>query len=154
MAKPPRKTNRLRMGTLPPRYSFVLNPHVRERFTKCPRCDASTRIRKLALVVHLEHPGGPRLVLLNKTCRLCVICDTLIVDRVELESVIIAAGLSVTVKPPDYVVLGTIDRRTWRRGLGGKAALPDVREHMADFKKYLTVDVVPAHREPSSRRAG
>jgi hypothetical protein len=81
-----------------------------------------------------------------------VICDTLIVDRVELESVIIAAGLSVTVKPRDYVVLGTIDRRTWRRGLGGKAALPDVREHMADFKKYLTVDVVPAHREPSSRR--
>ncbi len=33
-------------------------------------------------------------------------CETLIVDRVELESVIIAAGLSATVNPPDYVVLG------------------------------------------------
>lgn len=142
------------MGALPPRYSFVLNPHVRERFTKCPSCNASTRSRKLPLVVHVEHTGGPRLVLLNKTSRLCLICETLIVDRVELESVIVAAGLSDTVKPPDYVVLGTIDRRTWRRGLRGDAKLPDIREHMADFKKYLRVDVVPAHRERSSRIAG
>jgi hypothetical protein len=154
MGKRLRKTSRLRMGALPPRYSFVLNSYVRERFTKCPSCDAATRIRKLPLVVHVEHPGGPRLVLLNKTCRLCLICETLIVDRGELESVIIAAGLSATVKPPDYVVLGTIDRRTWRRGLGGDVELPDIRECMADFTKYLKVDVVPAHWERSSRTAG
>jgi hypothetical protein len=133
------------MGALPPRYSLVLNSHVRERFTKCPSCAASTRIRKLPLVVHVEDHGEPKLVLLNKTCRLCVICETLIVDRVELESVIITAGPSATDKPPDYVLLGTIDRRTWRRGLGGEGELPDVREHMADFKRYLKVDVVPAH---------
>jgi hypothetical protein len=77
-------------------------------------------------------------------------CETLIVDRVELESVIIAAGLCGTVKPPDYVVLGTIDRRTWRQGLGGDAEPPTIREHMADFKKYLKIDVVPAHRERSN----
>ena len=139
------------MGSLPARYSFVLNPHLRERFTKCPSCHSPTRIRKLPLVVHVEHSGGPRLVLLNKTCRLCLMCETLIVDRVELENVIIAAGLSATVKPPDYVVLGTIDRRTWRRGLADDPSLPDIREHMADFKKYLKVDVVPAHWERSSR---
>jgi hypothetical protein len=137
------------MGALPPRYSFVLNSHVRERFTNCPSCEASTRVRKLPLVVHVEHADGLKLVLLNKTCRLCVSCETLIVDRLELERVIIAAGLAGTVKPPDYVVLGTIDRRTWRRGLGGEAALPDIREHMADFKKYLKVDIVPAHWERS-----
>jgi hypothetical protein len=150
MGKQRRQTNRLRMGALPPRYSFVLNPHVRERFTKCPSCDTSTRIRKLPLVVHVEDPSGPRLVLLNKTCSLCVVCETLIVDRVELESVIIAAGFSATVSPPDYVVLGTIDRRTWGRGLRGGAELPDIREHMADFKKYLKVDVVPAYRQRST----
>jgi hypothetical protein len=142
------------MGALPPRYSFVLNPHARERFTKCPSCDASTRIRKLPLVVHVDDPGGPRLLLLSKTCRLCLDCETLIVDRAELECVIIANGLSATVKPPDYLVLGTIDRRTWHRGLSGDAELPDIREHMADFKKYLKVDVVPAHWERSSRTAG
>ena len=130
MGKPSRKTNRRRMGAFPPRYSFVLNSHVRERFTKCPSCCAPTRIRKLPLVVHVEHPGGPRLALVNKTCRLCLRCETLIVRRAELEDVIIAAGLSATVKPPDYVVLGTINRRAWRRGLSGDAKLPDIREHM------------------------
>jgi hypothetical protein len=142
------------MGTLPPRYSFVLNPYVRERFTKCPTCDAPTRIRKLPLVVHVEHRDGPRLVLLNKTCCLCVLCETLIVSRAELEGVVIAAGFSATAKPPDYVVLGTIDRRTWRRGLYADAELPDIREHMADFRKYLRVDIIPAHRKLSSHPAG
>ena len=141
------------MGALPPRYSLVLNPHVRERFTKCPSCDTSTRIRKLPLGVHLEHSGGPRLVLLNKTCRLCLICETLIVDQVELERVVIAAGVTA-IKPLEYVVLGTIDRRTWRRGLDGDAELSDTRACMADFKKDLKFDVVPAHRDRSSRSAG
>lgn len=154
MSKPRRQQNRLRMGALPPRYSFVLNSHVRERFTNCPSCEAPTRVRKLPLVVHVEQDEGPTLVLLNKTCRLCVICETLVVDRLELERVIGGAGLAATVKPLDYVVLGTIDRRAWRRGLGGEAALPDIRKHMADFKKYLKVDIVPAHWERSSRTAG
>ena len=71
MGKPRREMNRRPMGVLPPRYSFVPNPHVRERFTKCPSGHAPTRIRKLPLVVHVEHAGGPRLVLLNKTWLRC-----------------------------------------------------------------------------------
>jgi hypothetical protein len=142
-----------RMGALPPRFSFVLNPHVGEKFTKCPGCDARTRIRKLPLVIHVEHVDGPRLVLLNKTCRLCALCETLVVDRAELDHVIIASQLSA-LRPPEYVVLGTVDRRVWRRGLAGDAQLADVREHMADFKRYLRVDVTPAHWELSNGGAG
>ena len=143
-----------RLGALSPRYSFVLNSHVRERFTKCPSCNAPTRIRKLPSVVHVGHLDGPRLALLNKTCRLCLLCETLIVDQAELERVIIAAGLAAAVKAQDYVVLGTIDRRMWRRGLAGGTQLEDVREHMADFKKYLKIDVIPAHWERSDQTAG
>ena len=95
---------------------------------------------------------GRDCVLLNKTCRLCLLCETLIVHRAELERVIIASGFSAAVHGQDYVVLGTIDRRTWRRGVAGDAQLADIREHMADFKKYLKVDVVPAHWERSNRR--
>jgi hypothetical protein len=141
------------MGLLPPRYSFVLNPYVRERFTKCPRCDAATRVRKIPLVIHLDNPNAPGLVLLNKTCRLCLICETLIVDRAELESVIITTGLSGGGEP-EYLVLGTLERRTWRQGLIGNAQLADIREHMADFKKYMKVDVITARREFSPRSAG
>ena len=143
-----------RLGALPARYSFVLNPYSGERFTKCPSCDARTRIRKLPLVVHVDHLDGPRLILLNKTCRLCLLCETLVVDRAELENVIIAAGISDGGNLPMFVVLGTIDRRIWRRGLAGDAQLADVREHMADFKRYLRIDVTPAHWELPNGNAG
>ena len=143
-----------RLGALSPQYSFVLNSHVRERFTKCPTCNAATRIRKLPLVVHVGRLDGPRLALLNKTCRLCLLCETLIVHRVELERVIIAAGFSAAVKAHDYVLLGTMDRRIWRRCLVGAAQPTDIREHVADFKKYLKIDVIPAHWERSNQTAG
>ena len=144
------KSNRLRMGGLPARYSFVLNPYVSERFTRCPSCNSPTRVRKLPLVVHVGQREGPRLVLLNKSCRLCVLCETLIVHQAELEQIIIASGFSAAAHGQDYVVLGTIDRRTWRRGVAGDAQLVHIRQHMADFKKYLKVDVVPAHWERSN----
>jgi hypothetical protein len=140
-----------RLGALSPRYSFVLNTHVRERFTRCPTCNASTRVRKLPLVVHVGNADLARLALLNKTCRLCLLCETLIVDRGELERVTRGAGFDAAVRSQHYVVLGTMDRRTWRRGLAGGVQLLDIREHMADFKKYLKVDVVPAHWERSKR---
>ena len=90
------------------------------------------------------------MILLNKTCRLCLVCETLIADRAELERVIIAAGFAAAVEAQDYVVLGTIDRRIWRQGLAGEAPLADIREHIADFKKYLKIDVIPAHWERSN----
>jgi hypothetical protein len=148
----PRPRNHL--GTLSPRYQFVLNPYRRERFTKCPTCEAPTKIRKIPLVVHVGDRGTPQLALLNKTCRLCVQCETLVVDRAELERVLIGAGFGAAVHKQDYVVLGTIDRRTWRRGFAGAAELPDIRAQMADFKKYLSVEVVPQHRAPSIATAG
>jgi hypothetical protein len=103
------------------------------------------------LVIHVNHSDGPRLVLLNKSCRLCLFCETLVVHRVELEDVVAAAGFSAEY---EYLVLGTIDRRTWRRGFVGEAQLADIRDHMADFKKYLKVDVTPARWERSTASAG
>ena len=72
-------------------------------------------------------------------------------SRAELERVIIASGFSAAVQAQDYVVLGTIDRRIWRRGLAGDAQLADIREHIADFKKYLKTDVMPMHWERSNQ---
>jgi hypothetical protein len=135
------------MGSLPPRYSFVLNPYRRERFTKCPKCAAPTRARKLPLVIHVDDSDGPRLVLLNKTCRLCLLCETLIIHKAELEHVVAAACVGAR---REYVVLGTVDRRTWRRSVAGKEQVAYIREHMADFKEYLKVEVTPAHWERST----
>lgn len=72
-----------RMGTLPPRYAFFLNAHRDERFTRCPRCHATTRLRKIPLVIHVDSFG---LMLLRKTCRLCVACEMLIAHEFELNA--------------------------------------------------------------------
>jgi hypothetical protein len=140
------------MGALPPRYAFILNPHADTRFTRCPRCETKTNLRKLSLVIHLEGLG---LVLLGKTCRLCVRCETLIAHKAELD---VLLSTVVKMSKPEYVVLGTVDRRTHRRGLAGAASLDDVRGHTADFKSYWNVEVTPAgwypKNETGNGRAG
>ena len=134
-----------RMGALPPRYAFVLNPYADARFTKCPRCEAKTRVRKLSLVIHVDQFG---LVLLGKTCRLCLACETLVAHQADLDKLIGAvAGGTVG---PAYVVIGTMDRTVWRRGLDGRVTLDEVTRGMADFKTSLRVEYTPAggHRKP------
>ena len=130
-----------RMGALPARYSFALNPHAGARFTKCPRCGAKTRVRKILFVIHVDGAG---LVILRKTCRLCVDCEMVIVQQAEIEPLIAAsAGRAATAKPK-YLVLGTVDPRVWRRGLSAAVAVDELIQHMADFKAYMNIEYTPA----------
>ena len=133
-----------RVGALPPRYAFVLNPHADTKFTKCPRCETKTNLRKLSLVIHVNGFG---LVLLGKTCRLCLRCETLIAHKAELDKLL---STVVTVSKPEYFVLGTADRRTYRRGLAGGASFDEVRARTADFKSYWNVEITPAGWYPRS----
>jgi hypothetical protein len=130
------------MGALPPRYAFILNPYADAGFTKCARCETRTNIRKLPLVIHVEGFG---LVLLGKTCRLCLRCDTLVAHKAELDKLVRTV---VNVAEPEYVVLGTLDRQVYRRGLSERASINEVRDRMADFKSYWKVEITPASRYP------
>lgn len=132
---------RQKMGQLTPRFSFFLNPHRHEAFTRCPRCTAKTRVRKMVLVIHVDAFG---LVLLRKTCRLCVVCEMLIVREAEMDDVIDGLG-SYRGDTREYVVLGTLDVRTWRRGLSATVTSDEVAGAMADFKACVRVDVKPRH---------
>jgi hypothetical protein len=118
------------MGVLPPRYSFLLNPHVKERFNRCPRCKAATRLRKIPLVVHIDPIG---LVLLRKACRLCLVCEMLIAHQAEMDRLINSLRTDQADRPA-YLVLGTLDARTWRDGMAGRVTIAAVRDNMADFK--------------------
>ena len=91
------------------------------------------------------------MVLLGKTCRLCLRCDTLVVHKNELDDLL---RRMVGVEQPEYVVLGTTERGVHRRGLSGGASLDDVKEHMADFKSYWKVDVTPAGWYRKDEQAG
>ena len=95
----------------------------------------------MVLVIHVDSVG---LVLLRKTCRLCVVCEMLIARESEIGDVI--NGLrSHRVGTRDYVVLGTLEASTWRRGLSGSVTIDAVAGTMADFKAYMRVDITPRH---------
>jgi MinD superfamily P-loop ATPase len=129
------------MGALPPQYSFFLNPHANEAFTRCPRCKAKTRVRKMALVVHVDSVG---FVLLRKTCRLCVVCEMLIAHEGEMDRLIDSLR-NHRVGGRKYLVLGTLESKTWRQSFSGSVTIDEVVGAMADFKAHMRVDITPRH---------
>src|SRR3989304_4775621 len=97
-----------RIGKLPPRYSFMLNPHADVRLSKCPKCQKATHLRKFALLIHIDGWGA---MALGKTCRYCSRCEMIMVHQDELEaqlaqsfSQIAPEGIGKT-----DMVLGTIE---------------------------------------------
>jgi hypothetical protein len=145
-----------RIGKLPPRYSFLLNPYSDVRLSTCPRCHKPTHPRKFALFVHVDD-WGP--LALGKTCRYCTPCELIIVHQDELEAELAhsPAALAPGAVGKEYMVLGTVDRRVWRQGLQGRGQpLDEMLDHVADFKKVLELHVEPGGWFPagSEARAG
>jgi hypothetical protein len=138
MAKQKKKTTQL--GKLPPRYRFFLNPYQDMRFTRCPKCDNKTKLKKLPLVIHIE---SMIILSLNKTCRFCPYCDLLIVHQDELEHLL--ASIFSQQKPEivgnDYLVLGTQDRPAWKEGTQQQTTIQDAFDTLHDFKQVLTFTV-------------
>jgi hypothetical protein len=128
------------IGNLPPRYSFVLNPHANVRLTKCPNCRKATHLRKFALFIHVGEWGA---MALGKTCRYCSQCEVMMVQQAELEEEL-AHGLSRVapqVQAKDYLVLGTIEKKAWRKGLKAKAKpLAAMLDHVAQFKHHYKLE--------------
>lgn len=62
---------RKRLGKLPRRYRFALDPFAEVRWSRCPRCDNPTFNRKFPLFVHVDGFGP---VILGKTRRYCAAC--------------------------------------------------------------------------------
>src|SRR5271157_2194229 len=128
-----RGRQKARMGALPPKYSFALNPHADYRATNCPDCKVKTKLRKIPLVLHVDGVG---LLILRKTCRLCVFCESVIVHQAEIESAIKASAGQAAASRPDYLALGTVSPQVWRRGLSGAVRMDELVRNMADFKAH------------------
>lgn len=140
-----------RIGKLPPRYRFLLNEYVDQRFSRCPGCGEKTGQRKLPLLIHVEPMN---MVALNKTCRYCARCDILIAHHDELEEIL---SNMFDVRVPmkfdrDYFVLGTIDRKNWRDGLEKTVTVDESLKRLHGFKAYLDVECTggwqPSRRAP------
>jgi Zn-finger nucleic acid-binding protein len=139
---------KVKIGSLPPRYSMLLNSHEDVRLSKCPKCQKLTHLRKFALFIHIDS-WGP--MALGKTCRYCSRCEVVMVSRKELEAEI-ARGLS-RVAPEvigkDYLVLGTIEKRIWQYGLGSPGkSIAKMLKHLADFKHQYDLEYKPGGWDP------
>ena len=138
-----------RIGKLPPRYSFILNPYPSERLSRCPRCHKLTYLRKFALWIHVTS-WGP--LTLGKTCVYCSSCELIIAHKHELEAQLAHTFEKVApeVVGNEYLVLGTLDRKTWKAGLAGAGqTLGETLKHVADFARVLTLEVDPGGWRPA-----
>jgi len=137
------KSKPRRLGKRPPKHNFVLNPYVDVRFSRCPKCEAKTKVRKLPLFIHVD-PMYP--VALNKTGRYCPDCDLLIVHRDDLEEILLQMFPN---RDPEafrdqYLVMGTVERKAYRASLKSPKTIPEMLEHVHDFEAVWTVEYRPA----------
>jgi len=123
------------------KHFFFLNPYDDAAFTRCPKCQTKTKLRKFPLVIHIE-PG--QLLLLNKICRYCTSCDLIIAKKSEVEPLMAARfeRLNPEIIGNDYLVIGVVDRRDWREGKQGKRPQGEIVERMFMFKDVLTFELL------------
>lgn len=131
-----------RIGKLPARYKFLLNPHASLRASRCPICNKLTYPRKFALLVHVDG-WGPFVV--GKTCKFCSKEQLIICHQDELDTELARAftTLNPQVIGDDYRVLGTIEMGIFKTGLTAGHSLGELLEHTADFKKHIDLAFDP-----------
>jgi len=126
---------KLQFGELPPRYGFLLNPYPDERLSRCPMCEQKTRQRKMPLLIHIE-PSD--LIALNYTCRYCQECDLLLAHKHEIEHLLteLFHQYDSGVIGNDYLIIGTVEKTTWREGVEQPKAIDEMLPHTSDFATY------------------
>jgi len=126
----------------PVRHYLFLNPYQDCAFTKCPKCDNKTKVRKYPLVIHIE----PKQILnLNKTCKYCTECDLIIVKRADVETLMTACleKERPSIIGNDYLVFGTLDRSDWKESQE-KPNTSVVMGKVYPFKDMLNFEPVPS----------
>ncbi|MDY6864293.1 MAG: hypothetical protein SV062_15065 [Thermodesulfobacteriota bacterium] len=133
------------------RHYFFLNPYKNCAFTRCPKCDAKTKVRKFPLVIHIE---PHQMLLLNKQCKYCLNCDLIIAKESDLEH-LLTTGFS-RINPEiignNYLVMGTVEKKDWREGNKQQMKPSEIIERMYVFKDILKFELIPAGRYPASNQ--
>ena len=124
------------------RHRFFLNPYEDAAFTRCPRCDNKTNIRKFPLVVHVE---PQQIVLLNKICRYCTPCDLIIARQSELEALMVACleHINPNVIGNEYLTMGVMEREDWKAANKGTINTKETLDRIYVFKEVLDFTRTP-----------
>jgi hypothetical protein len=100
-------------------YKFYLNPHEAYAFTKCPKCNQKTKVRKYFLLIHYQESkkDSPQLISLNKSCKFCPYCELIIAKKAEVEPFLqqIIDRPNSSFKPNACFILGILDKKDGNR---------------------------------------
>ena len=127
-----------RLGKLPPRHRFFLNPYVDERFTRCPGCGDATKVRKKPFLIHIDPDV---LLLLNMRGRYCPACDVLILHQNVVEDLLVRTfeQRRPDIIGNDYLILGTVEPAFWRKHKG-KATAGPLFDNLHDFEQVVVYE--------------
>ncbi len=132
------------------RHYLFLNPYDDMAFTRCPKCEEKTKIRKYCLVIHID----PKCLLsLNKSCRYCPECDLIIVKRAELKGILTAfcEQNAPEIEGNDFFVLGTMERKDWKKGQTEEMSQQEAIKRLFPFKDAWKFEVIPAGWYPKEQ---
>ena len=142
------KSNEKSRKRIKQRHRFFLSPYEDLAFTKCPKCDNKTKVRKIPLVIHID---PHQLFILNKNCKYCPYCDLIIAKKAEVEG-FMAAHLEI-IKPElignNYVVFGTVDRKDWKETMKQEIYSNEMIDRVYVFKDVWNFEVIPAGWYPA-----
>jgi hypothetical protein len=128
------------------RHYFLLNPYEGCAFTRCPKCNNKTKVRKFSLVIHID----PRqMLLLNKQCKYCPSCDLIIVKEEGLKQLMVASIDQVrpAIVGNDYLVMGTVERKDWRESNQKQMEPTEIIKRMYVFKDVWNLKVTLAESD-------
>ena len=125
------------------KYYFFLNPYTDSSFTRCPKCDNKTKIKKLPLAILLEKKKI--MFMLNKTCKFCPYCELIIAKKRELELIILQFLGVEHITEKDFTVMGTQDKAVYREGVGKGLIKKNPLEGVSIFKNVWDFEVQQAY---------
>ena len=121
------------------KYYFFLNPYTDSSFTRCPKCDNKTKVKKLPLAILLEKKKI--IFMLNKTCKFCPYCELLIAKKHELELIIMQFLGVEHITEKDFTVMGTQEKSVYREGVGKGLIKENPLEGVSIFKNVFDFKV-------------
>ncbi len=132
----------------PSKYYFYLNPHDEYAWTKCPKCDAKTNLRKFCLMIHYEDKSLQfhRLLSVRADCRFCSECELIIKKKSEIESALqeMAADWNMKFKPENYFIFGSMEMNDWKQNQKVPLAPKEAFEKISAFVDFLDFKIQPA----------
>ncbi len=124
------------------RFNFFLNSYSDTAFTKCPKCEGKTKVKKLPLTVIMEK--NKAILNVNKTCKYCPYCELLIAKKCEMD-LIVKQFLGVSaISEKDYQIIGTLDKTLYRQIINNTITGDKSLSGVAIFKDVWNFTLQPA----------